>query len=114
LKFDPVRPDPGNGLVQAELNEKLVSKTHEILVGILKQSGVPLPARPDHQSTQALIVVRPGSSDGVVVHAEFKATVWDSNGDAKTRTRTDPEIYQQFFTNLTDGLASPQPQSSPP
>ena len=107
LKFDPITPDPGNGLVEAELHEKLASKGREILVGLLKQKGFPMRAKPDHQSTYALVVARAASSEGVAVHVEFKVTVWDSNGDATTKTRADPEIHTQFFTGLTNGLVSP-------
>jgi len=100
MKFDPVLEQPLPALVEGEADGTLVSHGHEILRGVIKAKGLPLPAKPDHQSTRALVAVRAGMAAGTLVHVEFETTVWDSAGNSRTTTPTTPELYQAFFENF--------------
>ncbi len=99
LDFSPVFITPDVGLVKAEHDEVLISHGRQILRGLLKTKAPMLPAKPDHQSTQALVVVRPGVHGGIV-HLELTRTVWDSNGNAQTSTVSDADSYRRFFAPL--------------
>jgi hypothetical protein len=84
-------------LVEAHHDELLVSKRREVLRGVLKaRLKAQLPGRPDHQSTEAMIAVKP-DGQGVLVRSRFIATVWDSNGDARTRIVGDAKVYRDFY-----------------
>ena len=100
MKFDPVLEQPLPALVEGEADGTLVSHGREILRGVAKAKGLPLPAKPDHQSTRALVAVRAGMAAGTLVHVEFETTVWDSAGNSRTTTPTTPELYQAFFENF--------------
>ncbi len=106
MKFDPVLEQPLPALVEGQSNGALVSHGREILRGVGKAKGLPLPARPDHQSTRALVAVRENTAAGTLVHVEFESTVWDSAGDSRTTTPTAPELYQAFFENFEQPEAS--------
>ncbi len=54
MKFDPVLEQPVPALVEGEADGTVVSHGREILRGVAKAKGLPLPAKPDHQSTHAL------------------------------------------------------------
>jgi hypothetical protein len=111
MKFNPVLEQPLPALVEGESDGVLVSHGREILRGAAKAKGLPLPARPDHQSTRALVAVREGTAAGTLVHVEFETTVWDSAGNSRSTTPTTPELYQAFFDNFTPpGTASAVPQ----
>ncbi len=108
LGYARVEADPDFNLVQGVHNEPLISKERETLRAVLK-SKMGLPGKPDHQSTEAFVALRPGRVPGeVVVRARFKTTVWDSNGDARSMLVTDAPPYQAFFAKLdnTLGVAS--------
>jgi hypothetical protein len=107
MGFDPVLEQPLPALVEAESDKTLVSHGREILRGVGKVRGLPLPAKPDHQSTRALVAVRASTAAGTLVHVEFETTVWDSAGDSRSVTPTTPELYQAFFENF-----APQPVAS--
>ena len=91
-------------LVEARHDEVLVSKGRETLRGLLK-SKMALPGKPDHQQTEALIMLMPAADGhGVLARARFRQTVWDSNGDSRTAVLSDPAIYEQFYTALGSRL----------
>ena len=100
MKFDPVLEQPLPALVEGEADGTLVSHGREILRGVAKAKGLPLPAKPDHQSTHALVAVRAGMAAGTLVHVEFETTVWDSAGNSRSTTPTTPQLYQAFFENF--------------
>lgn len=100
MNFDPVQEQPLAALVQGESDQVLASRGREMLRGVGKARGLPLPARADHQSTRALVAVREGTPSGTLVHVEFETTVWDSAGDSRSTTPTTPELYQAFFDNF--------------
>jgi hypothetical protein len=106
MQFKPVQERLDAALVEGELDTSLVSRSHEILRGVLKQKLPFLPKKPDHQSTRALVAVRPGLAAGTLVHLELEDTVWDSNGDSVTTEVTAAQRYQDFFGRLG---AAPQP-----
>jgi hypothetical protein len=106
MQFKPVQERLDAALVEGELDTTLVSRSHEILRGVLKQKLPFLPKKPDHQSTRALVAVRPGLAAGTLVHLELEDTVWDSNGDSVTTEVTAAQRYQDFFGRLG---AAPQP-----
>ena len=90
--------------VEARHDEVLVSRGHEVLRGVLK-SRLPLPGRPDHQSTEALVMlVLAPDGQSVLARARFRTTVWDSNGDSRTTVVSDPAIYHTFYAAVTSRL----------
>ena len=111
MKFEPVLEQPLPALVEGESDGVLVSHGREILRGVAKAKGLPLPAKPDHQSTRALVAVREGTAAGTLVHVEFETTVWDSAGNSRSTMPTTPELYQAFFDNFTPpGAVAAAPQ----
>lgn len=92
-------------LVEARHDEVLISKGREILRGALK-ARMPLPAKPDHQVTEAMILLMP-ATDGqsVLARARFRRTVWDSNGDSRTSVLSDAATYDRFYDALALHLA---------
>ena len=91
-------------MVQARHDEVLVSKGREILRGVLK-SKMPLPGRPDHQSTEALVVLTTSpDGHGVQARTQFRSTVWDSNGDSRTMVVSDPAVYRTFYSGVNAQL----------
>ncbi|ASL47381.1 hypothetical protein bAD24_III08295 [Burkholderia sp. AD24] len=112
--YAPVTVEADTALVEGGRSEVLVQKWREVVRGVLKSRLGALPAKPDHQYTTALVSVRPAvSGPGVIVRARFDKTVWDSNGDARTKTVLAREDYEAFFTRvdaaLRDGAAPLRP-----
>ncbi|NPT47211.1 hypothetical protein GNZ12_39180 [Paraburkholderia sp. 1N] len=66
-------------------------KWREVLRGVLKTSIGMLPAE---------------GGQGVVVRARFDDTVWDSNGDARTKTVLARDEYDAFFGKVGEALNS--------
>ncbi|CAB3894921.1 hypothetical protein LMG3328_03986 [Achromobacter ruhlandii] len=105
--YTQVAADAATEIVSGERHEALVSKRREMLRGLLKSQGLAYGAKPDHKSTYAQLVLR--EEGGITrVWASLNETVWDSNGDARTRQVTDPERYEAFFRRL-DALVSGTP-----
>lgn len=103
--YAPVTVDTDTALVEAGRSEVLVPKWREVLRGVLKTRIGMLPAKPDHQYTAALVSVRAAEGGrGVVVRARFDNTVWDSNGDARTKTVLAREDYDAFFGKVGEAL----------
>ncbi|MGC7402463.1 hypothetical protein ACPWR0_01350 [Pandoraea pneumonica] len=99
--YAPVSVDAETGVVEAERNAVLVPKWRQIARGILKSRIGALPAKPDHERMAAIIAVR--TVDGrpdLLVRARFDRTVWDSNGDARTETVLQKDVYDGFFGAL--------------
>lgn len=90
--------------INARHDETLVTTRREILRGVLKARGVPLPAKADHQSTEAFIAAE---SEGrtVKLRTRFRLTVWDSKGDARTSIVSDPGAYRDFYAGIDKRLA---------
>ncbi|WP_321903213.1 hypothetical protein [Burkholderia cenocepacia] len=95
--YAPVTSDAESGIVEGGRSKVLIPKWHEVLRGALKQKFGALPAKPDHQYTVALVSVRADGHGGAEVRARFENTVYDSNGDSKTRTLIDSASYDDFF-----------------
>ncbi|WP_258167664.1 hypothetical protein [Paraburkholderia sp. BL21I4N1] len=109
--YAPVTVDADTALVEGGRSEVLVPKWREVVRGVLKSKIGSLPAKPDHQYTTALVSVRPPvSGSGVIVRARFDNTVWDSNGDARSKTVLAREDYDAFFSKVEAALHdSPAP-----
>lgn len=101
--YTAVEVDPEFHLVDARHDETLVSTRREILRGVVKARGLPLPARPDHQSTEAFIAAVP-EGRGVKLRTRFRVTVWDSKGDASTSIVSDPQVYREFYAGIDKRL----------
>lgn len=99
--YAPVSVDADTGMVEAERNTVLVPKWRQIARGILKSRIGGLPAKPDHERMAAIIAVRTvdGRQD-FLVRVRFDRTVWDSNGDARTETVLQKDVYDGFFSAL--------------
>ncbi len=102
-----VAADPATDIVSAEKHEALVGKSREMLRGLLKSQGLAFGAKPDHKSTYVQLVLRRDGANSRI-WASLNETVWDSNGDSKTRQVTDPERYEALFQRL-DALLARQP-----
>jgi len=106
--YGPLTIENDTGLVQGARGEVLVPKWREVLRGVLKTRVGFLPAKPDHQNTTALVTVTPSTTGpGVVVRVRFDNTVWDSGGDAKTKTVLTKETYDDFFARVKHDLDAP-------
>ena len=107
LGFAPVSADREAGLVEAGRSATLVPKWRELLRGALKSHTGMFPAKPDHERIAAIVTVRAGADKrSEVVRARFDRTVWDSNGDARTKTVLQQEVYDAFFANVEKALCS--------
>jgi hypothetical protein len=108
LGFAPVSVDRDTGLVEAGRSEVLIPKARQLLRGILKTRIGMLPAKPDHERMAAIATVRAREDGrGVLVRVRFDRTVWDSNGDSRTKAVLDREIYEGFFAQTGKALCSP-------
>ena len=76
------------------------------LRGLLKSQGLAYGAKPDHQSTYAQLVIRRDGAQARV-WIGLNSTIWDSNGDAKSRVVTDAAAYQDLFARLDQALKTP-------
>lgn len=109
MGFKPVKADPEVFLVEGQLDKVIGVRWREAIRAIFKSKGIPLSAKPDHQSVNAVISVRPGMSGReTLVRARFTVTIWDTSGDSKTTTVTDREMYDKFFAKLGQSLSSPK------
>jgi hypothetical protein len=99
--YGQVEVDREFHLIEARHDETLVSHAREILRGVAKARGLPLPSRPDHQSTEVLLVAMPQpGSHAVTLRTRFRLTIWDSAGDSKTSTLSDPTVYRDFYVGV--------------
>ncbi|MBV8621801.1 MAG: hypothetical protein JOY84_23270 [Curvibacter sp.] len=104
LGYARVEADEDFQLIEADRTEKLVSVSREVLRGLLK-ARMGLPGKPDHQNTQVRVALQRGAAPGDWrVRVRFLRTVWDSNGDSRTRIVSDTEPYQDFFARLNQAL----------
>ncbi|HTD05547.1 MAG TPA: hypothetical protein VK751_17225, partial [Undibacterium sp.] len=93
------------GLVEGGRSEVLVSKSRELLRGVLSAKIGLLPAKPDHQYTAALVSARRSANgSGVTLRVRFDNTVWDSSGNSKTKTVVAREAYDSFFSHIEEAL----------
>ena len=100
LGYADVELDGDFNQVQAELRENLIGDSRKLLRGLWK-SKLWMPAKPDHQTTEAMVVMVPVNHlHDVAVRIRFRQTVWDSNGDSRTRVLSEAEAYQAFFSRL--------------
>lgn len=120
LGYAPVSVDHETGLVEAGRSDTLAPKWRQLLRGALKNYTGMFPAKPDHERVSAVIAVKAGSgSQATLVRARFDSTVWDSNGDARTKTVLQREIYDGFFASVDKVLCTaackgqPQAPQSP-
>lgn len=105
LGFAPVSIDTEAGLVEAGQSTTLVPKWRQLLRGALKSYTGMFPPKPDHERIAAIVTVRPSAGNqSAFVRARFDSTVWDSNGDARTKTVLQREIYDGFFASVEKAL----------
>ena len=76
-------------------------------------AGLAYGAKPDHQSTYAQLVIRRDGAQARV-WIGLNSTIWDSNGDAKSRVVTDAAAYQDLFARLDQALKTPARQARSP
>lgn len=108
LGFAPVSVDKETGLVEAGRSQTLLPKWRQLLRGAIKQRAGMLPAKPDHERLAAIVLVRAGHGGrATLVRARFERTVWDSNGDSRTKTVLEREIYDGFFVQTGKALCAP-------
>ncbi len=117
--YAPVSVDTEMGVVEAERNTVLVPKWRQIARGVLKSRIGGLPAKPDHERMAVIVAVRSTQGEqgkqgklgergervqhveqGSLVRVRFDRTVWDSNGDARTETVLEKDVYDGFFSAL--------------
>ncbi len=107
LGYAPVSVDMEAGLVEAGHSATLVPKWRQLLRGALKSYTGMFPPKADHERVVAIVTVRPGAgSQSALVRARFDSTVWDSNGDARTKTVLQREAYDGFFASVEKALCS--------
>ena len=108
--------DAATDIVTGERHQKLVGRSREALRGLLKSQGLAYGAKPDHQSTYAQLVIRRDGAQARV-WIGLNSTIWDSNGDAKSRVVTDAAAYQDLFARLDQALKTralgAQPRKTP-
>jgi len=105
LGFAPVSVDRETGLVEAGRSETLVPKWRQLLRGALKSYTGMFPAKSDHERMKAIVLVRAEEGGRAsVVRARFERTVWDSNGDSRTKTVLEREVYDGFFAQTAKAL----------
>lgn len=103
--YDQIDTETDTGLVRAEKREVLVPKWRAMLRGVLKSKIGILPAKPDHQTTTAMIAVKEYGK-GILIRARFERTIWDSNGDSKKNVLIDELTYTSFFSAVGQLLKS--------
>ena len=103
--YEQVAGDAATDIVTGERHQKLVGRSRE-LRGLLKSQGLAYGAKPDHQSTYAQLVIRRDGAQARV-WIGLNSTIWDSNGDAKSRVVTDAAAYQDLFARLDQALKTP-------
>ncbi|MGM3275098.1 hypothetical protein [Ralstonia sp. 24A2] len=107
LGYAPVSVDNETGLVEAGHSDTLVPKWRQLLRGALKNYTGMFPAKPDHERVSAVIAVKAGAGNrATLVRARFDSTVWDSNGDARTKTVLQREVYDGFFAGVDKVLCT--------
>ncbi|WP_046166676.1 hypothetical protein [Chromobacterium vaccinii] len=107
LGYKRVDADADYGVIRAEKDETLVNEARQVLRGLLKLK-FPLPGKPDHQTTEVLLTLKPGGQPRqVLLRANIRQTVWDSNGNSRTLLCSDQAVYRQLFDQLSDALARP-------
>lgn len=104
--YEQVTGDAATDIVTGERHQKLVGRSREALRGLLKSQGLAYGAKPDHQSTYAQLVIRRDGAQARV-WIGLNSTIWDSNGDAKSRVVTDAAAYQDLFARLDQALKTP-------
>lgn len=106
LEFTAIQIDPVLMHVEAEKNSNVISSWRQIGRALWK-TKLPLPAKPDHTQIKALVTIQPRPAESsMLVSVRFEETVWDSNGDAKSRIITEPDLYHRFFKNYEQLIAA--------
>ncbi|KVD71678.1 hypothetical protein [Burkholderia ubonensis] len=104
--YAPVTVERDTGLVEAGRSDTLLPKWRQLLRGAVKARIGFLPAKPDHERVAAIVTVRVTSTRDTVVRARFNRTVWDSNGDSRTKTVVEPDFYQTFFAEVDKAMCA--------
>ncbi|PCE29856.1 hypothetical protein BZL54_23900 [Burkholderia ubonensis subsp. mesacidophila] len=104
--YAPVTVERDTGLVEAGRSDTLLPKWRQLLRGAVKARIGFLPAKPDHERVAAIVTVRETSTRDMVVRARFNRTVWDSNGDSRTKTVVEPAFYQTFFEEVDKAMCA--------
>ena len=97
--YEQVAGDAATDIVTGERHQKLVGRSREA-ARPAQVAGPGLRRQPDHQSTYAQLVIRRDGAQARV-WIGLNSTIWDSNGDAKSRVVTDAAAYQDLFARLT-------------
>ncbi|MGU7770091.1 hypothetical protein ACV229_07895 [Burkholderia sp. MR1-5-21] len=105
--YAPVTVDRDTGLVEGGRSDTLIPTWRQLLRGAVKARIGWIPAKPDHERVAAIVAVRTthGSRD-TTVRARFDRTVWDSNGDSRTKTVVEPAFYQTFFAEVDKAMCA--------
>ncbi len=105
--YAPVTVDRDVGLIEGGRSDTLIPKWRQLLRGALKARIGGLPAKPDHERVAAVVTVRTApDTRGAIVRARFDRTVWDSNGDSRTKTVVEPAYYQTFFGDMDKAMCT--------
>jgi hypothetical protein len=113
MGFSAVKTDTDVFVVEGEQNQVIGDRWHEAIRAMFKAKGIPLRAKPDHESIVALVVARPGDSGAdTLLRVRFTATVWDTNGDSKTTTVVANDLYDEFFRRVGESLTAGKPTAS--
>ncbi|MBV8648167.1 hypothetical protein [Paludibacterium sp.] len=100
LGYQPLDQDADFNLIRADKDEVLVSEARQVLRGLLKMK-LPLPGKPDHQTTELLLSIRPaGSARESQLRLRLQRTVWDSNGNARTMLCGNLDDYRRVVTEI--------------
>ncbi|MGU7783616.1 hypothetical protein [Burkholderia sp. PU8-34] len=111
--YAPVTVDRDTGLVEAGRSDTLMPTWRQVLRGAVKARIGWVPAKPDHERVAAIVAVRTtrgtGGTDDAMVRVRFDRTVWDSNGDSRSKTVVEPAFYQTFFAAVDKAMCTTAP-----
>ncbi|MTJ80755.1 MAG: hypothetical protein F8N37_07035 [Telmatospirillum sp.] len=106
MEFKPVVTDTDMMRIEGQQDKILGERWRKVIRAVLKSRGLPLSAKPDHESVSALIQIKPGSgTEPPLARARFNVTTWDSNGDSRTVTILDRNFYDDFFKRMETAVA---------
>lgn len=104
--YAPVTVERDMGLVEAGRSGTLLPKWRQLARGAMRARIGWLPAKPDHERVAAIVTVRETGTRDTVVRARFNRTVWDSNGDSRTKAVVEPAFYQTFFEDVDKAMCA--------
>ena len=104
--YEQVAGDAATDIVTGERHQKLVGRSRAARPA--RRRAITAPSRTTRAPT-------PSSSSAATaprrVWIGLNSTIWDSNGDAKSRVVTDAAAYQDLFARLDQALKTPPARS---